>query len=60
MWRWACRTKSETPGNISDKEQWYAMQTFMADRMLSLENALKNPLKEINQKLGTTAARRGM
>ena len=56
----ACRIKSETPGNISDKERWDAMQTFMTDSMLNLENALKNPLKEINQKLGATAARRGM
>jgi hypothetical protein len=50
----ACRIKSEAPGNVYDEEQWDAMQSFMVDRMVKLDNALRNPLKKVNRKLKAT------
>lgn len=47
----ACRIKSETAGNVFDKEKWDAMQEFMVDSMLKLENVLKTPLERVSQKL---------
>ena len=47
----ACRVKSETTGNVFDKEQWDDMIEFMTDSMIRMEKAFKNPLKKINQKL---------
>jgi len=47
----ACRIKSETEGNVFDKEAWDAMIAFMVDAMINLEKALKQPLAEMNKKL---------
>ena len=47
----ACRIKAETSGNVFDKKQWGEMQAFMVDGMLRLEEALKDPLKQVAQKL---------
>lgn len=49
----ACRIKSETAGNVFDKEKWDAMQKFMVDSMLKLDDALKQPLERVSQKLKT-------
>lgn len=47
----ACRIKSETTGNVFEREQWDEMISFMVDSMIRLDNALKKPLKKVNQKL---------
>jgi len=47
----ACRIKSETEGNVFDKEAWDAMIAFMVDAMINLEKALKQPLAEMNKRL---------
>ncbi len=47
----ACRIKSETPGNILDKEQWQEMMEFMVDSMVRMEKSVKIPLQEIGNKL---------
>jgi len=50
----ACRIKSETPGNILNKEQWPEMMEFMVDSMVRIEKSFKTPLQEINSKLKNT------
>ena len=47
----ACRIKSETEGNVFDKDTWDEMIAFMVDAMMRLEIALKEPLININKKL---------
>jgi hypothetical protein len=47
----ACRIKSETAGNIFDRDQWPAMIDFMTDAMVKMEIAFKEPLAGINREL---------
>ena len=47
----ACRIKSETPGNIFEKEQWDDMLTFMVDSMFKLEHAFRHPLNILKNKI---------
>ncbi|CAA0107919.1 Endonuclease NucS [Halioglobus japonicus] len=47
----ACRIKSETTGNVFDREQWEQIIAFMVDSMCRLEKAIKVPLSDISQKL---------
>lgn len=47
----ACRIKSETSGNIFDRDQWPALIDFMSNAMARMESAFKEPLVEINRKL---------
>tara|TARA_R110001592_G_scaffold363341_1_gene684405 strand:+ start:18680 stop:19813 length:1134 start_codon:yes stop_codon:yes gene_type:complete len=49
--RRACRIKAETQGNIFDRDQWKTMTDFMTDAMRRLEEALKDPLKEVGVKV---------
>jgi hypothetical protein len=49
----ACRIKSETAGNIFDRDQWPAMIDFMTSAMVRMENAFKEPLVAVNRKLRT-------
>jgi len=48
----ACRIKSEKAGNVLDRDQWPAMIDFMTGAMVRMENAFRQPLAEINRKLG--------
>jgi len=52
----ACRIKAETSGNVFERDTWGEMIAFMSDAMVRLENALKKPLAEINQKLKASAS----
>jgi len=45
------RVKSEMHGTIYDSDQWPALIEFMTDAMVKLENALKEPLADINREL---------
>ena len=47
LYKRACRIKAETPGKVSDKDQWNTMLEFMVDSMMRLEQSLKNPLENI-------------
>ena len=38
-------------GTIYDSDQWPALIEFMTDAMVKLENALKEPLADINREL---------
>ncbi len=49
----ACRIKSETTGNIFDRDQWPAMIDFMIGAMVKMESAFREPLATINRKLRT-------
>ena len=49
----ACRIKSEMAGNMFDRDQWPAMIEFMTGAMVRIENAFREPLGAINQKLRT-------
>ena len=49
----ACRIKSETAGNIFDRDQWPAMIGFMTGAMVRMENAFREPLAAINWRLRT-------
>ena len=43
--------KVETPGVFSDREQWPNMIEFMTDAMCRLEAAVREPLREVGEKL---------
>ena len=47
----ACRIRSETSGDVTEKEQWDAMLKFMSDSMIRLEKALKSPLVKVSKNL---------
>ena len=48
----ASRIKYENPEfNVFEKDQWPEMIKFMSDGMVRLENAFRNPLKEVNRKV---------
>lgn len=47
----ACRIKTETFGNVFEREQWPAMIEFMTDAMVRMERAFKDPLISINGQL---------
>ncbi len=47
----AYKIKMEQNGNIYESEQWSDMIEFMVDAMVRLENAMRDPLKEIKQQL---------
>ena len=47
----ASRIKSETVGNIFDREQWPALVEFMTNTMVKMENAFREPLVDINRRL---------
>ena len=47
----ASRIKSEVSGNVTDKEQWDEMIEFMTDTMNKLDQALKEPIKDIGELL---------
>lgn len=53
----ASRIKYEkTEFNVFEKECWDDMFSFMVDGMIRLENAFKNPLKEVHRKLKATSS----
>jgi hypothetical protein len=47
----ASRIKSETVGNIFDREQWPVLVEFMTNTMVKMENAFREPLVDINRRL---------
>jgi hypothetical protein len=47
----ACRIKSESSGNVVNKDLWDEMIKFMIDNMVRLDSALKKPIIKANQKL---------
>lgn len=47
----ACRIKLETPGSLFEKETWKPTLERMADNMLRLEKAMREPLQQISPKL---------
>jgi hypothetical protein len=49
--RQASRIKSETEGNIFDREQWPTLIEFMTDAMARMETAFRDPLADVNRRL---------
>lgn len=49
----ASRIKTEVSGNVTDKEQWDEMIDFMTDSMNKLDQALKEPIKDVGELLKT-------
>lgn len=47
----ASRIKAGSDGNVTDKEQWNEMITFMTDNMNKLDQALKGPIKDVGELL---------
>jgi hypothetical protein len=40
-------------GSIFNRDQWLALIDFMTDAMVKMEKAFREPLGEINRKLGS-------